>query len=162
MTIFGLSPWSLGCHFACFLLVLYLYTREPVTPQRWKAKQVWFCDANTGQLFLASSRHLGPIAAPSGNQPDGTVAGFRAHVYSYVLEPSESDLFVGFLERPLERKQDEVSARDMADESLWIKTRLIKRLEDEDWVRASSRKGKEILEAMSQPNRRGQTRMALP
>ena len=146
-----------GVSLGLLLLVLYVCTREPVTPQHWSAKQAWFYDVKAEGLFLASVRQVGPIEAPSGELEDGSPAGFRAHVYSYVLNPNEDELFVGFLERPLEGKEGEVSASDMADENLWSKTRLIKRLQDEDWVRASSRKGRDILDAMSRPNRKGQT-----
>ncbi len=138
-------------------LVVLLRSCESEPRQMWQVKQAWFYDVNTGKLFLESNDQVGPIEVPSGALDDGTPAGFRAHVYSYVLEPNQSELFVGFLECPVERKQDQVSSQDMENEIVWTKTRLIKRVEDEEWVRASSHKGQDLLESMSRPNAQGQT-----
>ncbi|MCP4449841.1 MAG: hypothetical protein GY809_00145 [Planctomycetes bacterium] len=47
-------------------------------------RKIWFHDENTKQLFKTSSKHPGPIKAPSGPLPNGSPAGLRAHVYSYI------------------------------------------------------------------------------
>jgi hypothetical protein len=122
-----------------------------------QAKMAWFHDMNTGKLFLARSKEAGPVPAPSGPTPDGQPAGFRAHVYSYVLDPRESDLFVGFLERPDDASGAKVSPADMKDLHQWSQDRLIKRIKDKEWVPAASPAGQAILEEMLRPNARGQT-----
>ena len=81
-----------------FVLIRVLWPARPAPVVQ--SRLAWFYDANTGRLFTGSFKQGGPIAAPSGPLPEGGPAGFRAHVYSYVLEPSEAELFVGFLERP--------------------------------------------------------------
>lgn len=65
------------------------------------------------------SRRPARSHAPSGPLPDGGHAGLRAHVYNYVLEPSESELFVGFLERPDPSAGAKATAKDMTDLQVW-------------------------------------------
>jgi len=119
-------------------------------------KTAWFYDVNTGKLFLAGYKQVGPIAAPSGPTPGGTLAGFRAHVYSYVLDPNESDLVVGFLEQPDPDAPRKASASDMRDIGRWAQSRLIRRVKDKQWVPAKSPEGRAIIEAMMEPNEKGQ------
>lgn len=122
-----------------------------------QAKTAWFYDINTGKLFEASPKKTGPIAAPSGPASNGGLAGFRAHVYSYVRNPNESELFVGFLEQPDPESESKCSASDMRELDRWTQSRLIRRPKDKDWVRASSPEGQAILEEMIRPNKKGQT-----
>ncbi len=140
------------------LVVVLLWVRRgaPATalPQ---GKMAWFCDTNTGELFLARRNKVGPVPAPSGPTADGEPAGFRAHVYSYVLEPNESDLFVGFLERPDDTGGVKVSPADTKDLQKWSQGRLLKRVKDEEWVPAAGPEGQAILQEMLRPNERGQT-----
>lgn len=117
----------------------------------------WFYDVNTGKLFVAGYKQVGPIAAPSGPTLRGELAGFRAHVYSYVLDPNEADLFVGFLERPDPAAHRRASASDMRDVDEWAQRRLIKRVKDKQWVQATSSEGQEILDELLNPNEKGQT-----
>lgn len=123
-------------------------------------RRAWFYDQNTQQLFEASSKKAGPIKAPSGPLPDGSPAGVRAHVYSHIPEPNESDLFIGFLEMPAPQaaKRSQIDAEaDTADS--WARNRMIKRPEDETWVPASGHRGREILSSLTRPNAEGQTPM---
>jgi hypothetical protein len=124
---------------------------------RVRAKTVWFYDVNTGKLFEGSPKNAGPVAAPSGPATNGEPAGFRAHVYSYVLDPNEAELFVGFLERPDPEAPTECSASDRSDWGKWIEGHLIRRPGDKKWVRAASPEGQAILKGQIQPNKRGQT-----
>jgi len=124
---------------------------------RAKPKTVWFYDANTGRLFTGSPKKAGPIAAPSGPAADGEPAGFRAHVYSYVRDPNEAQLFVGFLERPDPQARRKYSNADATDAGNWIQGHLIRRPKDNQWVPAASPEGQKILDEMTQPNKRGQT-----
>jgi hypothetical protein len=146
----GLSVILLG-------LVL-AWTRWPASGiSRKQGKTAWFCDVNTGKLFQGSSKQAGPIAAPSGPASNGEPAGFRAHVYSYVLDPNESKLFVGFMERPDPDAERKYSASDMSNFDKWIRGHLIRRPNDKQWVRAASPEGQAILKEQTQPNKRGQT-----
>jgi hypothetical protein len=145
--------------FSVVLLVVVLWWVRRAGPASSlpQGKMAWFHDTNTGELFLARSREVGPVPAPSGPTPDGEPAGFRAHVYSYVLDPNESELFVGFLERPDAASGVKVSPADMKDLDKWSQGRLIKRVKDKEWVPADSAEGQAILQEMLRPNERGQT-----
>lgn len=124
-----------------------------VSPQK-----AWFYDQNTGKVFENESGELGPIEAPSGPLPSGQPAGIRAHVYSYTLNPKESELFIGFLERPNPTDSHKVKLTlDMKDHRQWAQGRLIKRPDDEQWVSAESQEGYHIVRALVKPNELGQT-----
>ena len=144
--------------FSVLLVVVLLWVRRAgpasAPPQ---TRMAWFCDINTGRLFLVRSKEIGPVPAPSGPTPDGEPAGFRAYVYSYVLAPNESDLFVGFLERPDDASGIKVSPADMKDLHQWSQARLIKWVKDKAWVPAASPEGQAILQEMLRPNKQGQT-----
>jgi hypothetical protein len=124
---------------------------------RTQVKTVWFCDTNTGKLFIASPKKAGPIAAPSGPGADGEPAGFRARVYSYVRDPNQAQLFVGFLERPDPEAERKYSTADLRDFDRWTQGHLIRRLKDKRWVPAGGPEGQAILQETIKPNRRGQT-----
>jgi len=142
---------------ALVLLALVLTLRLGSGASRVQAKTAWFCDVNTGKLFQGNPKKTGPIPAPSGPTSSGEPAGFRAHVYSYVLEPNEAELFVGFLERPDPDAEGKCSASDVTEFDEWTQNRLIRRPRDKDWVRAASPEGQAILLELTQPNKRGQT-----
>jgi len=131
--------------------------RSTSTQRLEQGKTAWFYDANTGKLFVAGRKKIGPIAAPSGPAPGGEPAGFRAHAYSYTLEANESDLFVGFLERPDPAPGARRPTSDMSDMDKWAQGRLIKRVKDQQWVQATSREGQAILQELARPNEKGQT-----
>ncbi len=116
----------------------------------------WFYDVNAGKLFTAGFKQVGPIAAPSGPALGGGPAGFRAHVYSYVLDPNENDLVVGFLEQPDPDAPGKASVSDMRDMDRWAASRLIKRVKDKQWVRAMSPEGQTIIDELTTPNEKGQ------
>jgi hypothetical protein len=120
-------------------------------------KKAWFYDLNTGELFSASGKQIGPTEAPSGPLPEGGLAGFRAHVYSYVLEPNASERFVGFLEKPDPDTDIGQLASARADFAEWTRGRLIRRVDDDQWVSPTSPAGREIIENLTRPNRLGQT-----
>lgn len=149
---------GVACLSAVLLCLVVVWVLWPTASASFQSGgPVWFYDVNTGQLFVGRSKHGGPIPAPSGPLPDGGPAGFRAHVYSYVLEPNESELFVGFLERPDPGAGDSQSTSDMKDFNAWARSRLIKRVEDKQWVAATGPEGREILQGLLRPNRQGQT-----
>lgn len=137
--------------------VLVLVSRPASPPAFKEGSQAWFFDQNTQELFVGSSKYTGPLAAPSGPLPNGNPAGLRARVYSYELNPDESALFVGFLERPDPNAPFSASAADMTELTQWAQARLVKRVDDEKWVPATSPAGQAILQALTHPNDKGQT-----
>ncbi len=135
------------------LRALWPARQEPVLQSR----LAWFYDANTGRLFTDRFKKAGPIPAPSGPLSDGGHAGFRAHVYSYVLEPTESELFVGFLERPDPSAGAKATALDVTDFQAWAQGRLVKRVKDDQWVAATSAEGQKIVRDLLKPDAHGRT-----
>jgi hypothetical protein len=145
--------------FSVLLLGVVLLSAGRETPaRRYQGdKKAWFYDLNTGELFSASSKQTGPIEAPSGPLPNGGPAGLKAHVYSYVLDPNASEHFVGFLERPDPQADAKQLASDQSHFPEWARGRLIKRVDDETWVSPTSRRGRDIIQELTQPNDQGQT-----
>lgn len=144
---------------AMVLLAALTWSQRSPSVDPFKAgRKAWFYDQNTEQLFKASSKNPGPINAPSGPLPDGNPSGVRAHVYSYIPEPNEADLFIGFLETPAPERDKAGQIQTDADpEQSWAQNRLIKRPEDDTWVLASSVEGRKILSTLSLPNTEQQT-----
>jgi len=155
------NPLRIGVAVVLCVLVLALVfglASRPGPQQAFKqGRKAWFYDQNTEELFVGSSKKPGPIAAPSGPLPNGDPAGFRARVYSYVLNPRESELFVGFLERPDPDADANASDADLTDVPEWARAKLIRRVDDEQWVSASSPGGRKIVQRLTRPNEQGQT-----
>ncbi len=144
---------------ALLVVVLLLIGREAPARHYPTSKNAWFYDLNTGKLFVGSGRQTGPIEAPSGPLPNGEPAGLRAHVYSFVPAPKDSELFVGFLEKPDPQTNIGQLTFDLGAFEEWTRGRLIKCVGDEDWVSPTSVRGHEIIQGLTQPNREGQTPM---
>jgi hypothetical protein len=151
---------AVGVSLVAVLLLIWLVTwmlrPSQVIPFK-QGPKAWFYDLNSGKLFVGASHAIGPVAAPSGPLPDGRPAGVRAHVYSYVLNPKESDLFVGFLERPDPDAGLDRQGSGARGTPQWGQGKAIKRAQDKRWVSATSPEGREILKALTRPNERGQT-----
>ncbi|MFC1765619.1 hypothetical protein ACFL6U_26535 [Planctomycetota bacterium] len=118
---------------------------------------VWFYDLNTDKLFCAKRNKLGPIEVPTGPMPNGDLAGVRAHVYSYVVDPNEDDLFVGFLDKPDPDALGKRPTWKRTDFEKWTQYRVIRRVKDQQWVPAASESGQKIIRALTRPNAKGQT-----
>jgi hypothetical protein len=73
------------------------------------------------------------------------------------LDPNVSELFVGFLERPDPDSDTKAAASDIRDFDRWARSRLIRRVDDKQWVRVMSPEGQAILNEMTRPNKKGQT-----
>jgi len=149
---------AVACVSVFLLLVVLVLVRCPGSgPEYEEGREAWFYDMNTGELFTASSRKAGPIEAPSGPLPDGEPAAFRANVYSYVLDPNEAELFVGFLEKPNPDASSRKKAPDRSDFDEWAQATSIRRIDSNDWVPATSSAGEQIMAEMGRPNEKGQT-----
>ena len=145
-----------------FLLVLLFLSgvvrivrRAPSRPFR-ESKKVWFYDLNTGELFSASSKQVGPIEAPSGPRPNGEPAGYRAHVYSFLRDPNESERFVAFLEKPDPNANVKELNPDRSNVKEWARGRLIKRAGSDTWVAPTSPRGQQIMQQVTHPSAYGQ------
>lgn len=121
------------------------------------SKKAWFYDLNTGELFVASSKQIGPIEAPSGPLPNGEPAGLRAHVYSFRSDPNESERVVGFLEKPDPDADVKALASDPRNFQEWARGRLIRRVGGDTWVSPTSQRGRQIIQELTHPNSQGRT-----
>lgn len=132
-------------------------------PKVQEYKKGWFYDLNTGKLFVAKSKLIPPIEAPSGPLENGKPAGVKAYVFSYKYEPNESERFIGFLEAftPEARKNQTNSAKSSGENAAelikqWGEGRLIRKVEEEQWYAANSTEGRAIIENAFSPNEKGE------
>ena len=107
----------------------------PVVPH----SSEWYYDLNTDELFAAPEGLTPPIDAPSGASADGTAAGVRAHVFTYIEEPNESEYYIGFLE---------------TEEPGGVK--LIRRMRDPNWHPVESAQGRVIITEAFVPDANGE------
>ncbi len=135
----------------------------PKAPEIKEYKKAWFYDLNTSKLFVAKSKLIPPIEAPSGPLGNGKPAGVKAYVFSYTYEPNESERFIGFLETftPEAKKNKSKSAKSKDDSAAelikqWGEGRLVRRVEDEQWFAANSDEGRTIIEEAFLPNENGE------
>ena len=103
------------------------------------AEKQWYYDLKTGELFVAAKGWAVPTEGPSGPTANGEPAGVRACVLSFALEPSESERFIGFLEKPDPNATGTTGGK-------WSQGKLIRRVEDEQWFAAESPQGQAIIE----------------
>lgn len=115
----------------------------------------WFYDLNTGQLFAAKKSLIPPIEAPSGPLPNGNPAGILACVFSYTYEPNEAELIIGFLEMPDPNFNADCLNSRLSGGKRWGQGKLIRKVEDKQWVPANSKEGQAILEEFLRPNENG-------
>jgi len=134
------------------IAVILCFSRDG-TERIMPGDKAWFYDLNTGRLFTADAELVPPIQAPSGPLPDGRAAGVKAYVLSYAPEPAQSDRFIGFLETRRTGGGLE-SAGDGA--SKWASGKLIKRVEDANWVPAAGPQGRRIMAEAFIPNENGE------
>jgi hypothetical protein len=145
---------------ACVLLLVVITLLWPKGVAEVElGEKEWFYDLNTGKLFTAKKGLTPPIEAPSGPLPDGRPAGVRAYVLTYAYEPNESERFIGFLETTNPRGEDDStrsSHKYASGFGQWGKGKLIRRVEDEQWVPADSRLGQAIFQKAFIPNENGE------
>ncbi len=147
---------ALASGFILFLILVGLLS-GPSRPKVQESNKAWFYDLNTKTLFVGKASHDGPIKAPSGPLPNGRPAGIKAHVFTYVNEPKENDLVIGYLEMPdpnFAQKTDQLE--DMiAKRSDWGLGKLLRRVDDTEWVPANSSLGKLIMRQATKRDSRG-------
>jgi len=136
-----------ACVLLLLVVVVWLSWPEYV-PEVAEYKKEWYYDLNTSELFTAKKGLKPPIEAPSGSLPDGQPAGVRAYVLSYVDEPNEAERFIAFLEITDPNAANDVPDRPgpkLTPARRWGKGRLLRRLEDEQWVHGDSPYGQAIF-----------------
>ena len=142
-----------------FVIVIISLLSGPEIAEVREYEKSWYYDLNTGELFAARKGLVPPIEAPSGPLPEGSPAGVKAHVFTYVPEPNESELFVGFLETcdPNANINSSTSAMQKTHSAAsWGHGKLFRRVGDKKWVLGSSSEGRAILEEVLLPNEKGE------
>ncbi len=137
---------ALASGFILFLILISILS-GPSRPNVEVSKKAWFYDLNTAKLFKGKANQDGPIKAPSGPLPNGQPAGVKAHVFTYVNDPNENDLIIGYLEMPdpnFAQKTDSLETM-IAERSDWGLGKLLRRVDDKEWVPATSSLGKAIM-----------------
>lgn len=139
------------------LLVIVIRLLVPNRPVKIEDyEKSWFYDLNTGKLFAAKSELVPPIEAPSGPLSNGEPAGVLAYVFSYTSEPNESQRFIGFLEIPDPNFNPNSADSQLSGAKRWGQGKLIRKVEDKQWVSANSKEGQAILQEFFQPNEEGE------
>ena len=139
------------------MLVTAIACFWPYNPKRLKPQtKEWFYDLNTAKLFTADKTLIPPIETPSGPLPGGEPAGVKACVLTYATPPNQSNRFIGFLEKanPSAQPPGAIDANSGARQ--WGHARLIRRLEDSEWIEADSPEGRKILEEAFAPDPNGE------
>lgn len=142
-----------------FLLVVILQSGQQKVPELEESKKSWYYDLNTGKLFVAKIDLVVPIEAPSGPLPNGSPAGVRTYVFAYGYKANESERFIGFLERPdpnAEQHGSKSATISTYSAESWGRGKLIRRVDDEQWVPADSAEGIDILKEVLLPNESGE------
>ena len=155
---------TFGSFFILLVIVVSLAIPDRKTIPEKKYKKAWFYDLNTAELFIHKSNVSPPIEAPSGPMADGSAAGVRAYVFSYVTEPNEKERFIGFLETLSPQAKEHEAAFRESTEKITRQTiaefrsgSLIRTLDDPNWYRADSDKARSIFIKVFKPDDRGRT-----
>lgn len=159
---------AVSCSMLILLIViLCLIWAEPVIKYAVPEK-AWYYDLNTGKLFVSGAHQNPPIDAPSGQLPDSNQAGVLAYVYQSGSD-KDSKRFIAFLEKLTDEAQktrptklSPSEKRTKQEIQLWNKGRLIKRVDDEDWVFYESPQGRAILNEVAEEIQRSNLVLCYP
>jgi hypothetical protein len=146
--LWGICAASVGIF---ILTIIILAWPDNPRPDIDPGKKAWFYDQNTGKLFKAKDKQIGPIKAPSGYLPNGEPAGVRAYVYTYENEPNENELIIGYLEKP-----DPCAPQSDDVESILLKKgKLVRTVDDDEWISTSTKRGKIIINEVTTRDEKG-------
>ncbi len=140
---------------------------KPPAPAR-RVRTAWFYDLNTGELFTASADAIPPIDAPSGPlRVGGGPAGVRAYVFT-CGECDDASRFVGYIEtyspaasRQMRAARQRANSERRSIDFLLLdrearKGRLVKRVNDTQWVPAYGELGARIVTSVVRRCAQGQ------
>ena len=127
------------------VIVIFAVTKKKDIAKQDDYAKAYYYDLNTGQLFVGKKDLDTPIEAPSGRLANGQPAGVKAYVFSYDQNPEESERFIGFLEMKDARYTGGSGSNTGAK---WGEGKLIKRVEDKNWVTANSPEGRKIFDSV--------------
>ena len=156
-----------GSMLILLIVILCLIWPKPVTKYA-VPKKAWYYDLNTGELFVSDAHQNPPIDAPSGPLPDGNQAGVLAYVYQFDND-KDSERLIAFLEKLTDEAQrtrpTKLSPSEKRTEQeiqLWNRGRLIKRVNDEDWIFYESSQGQTILNEVAEGIQRSNLVLCYP
>ncbi|MFA5554452.1 MAG: hypothetical protein WCZ89_05085 [Phycisphaerae bacterium] len=134
--IFGIT---LICVFVFIVTAFGLLAGRNKRPRPASHNKVWFYDSNTGKLFAAAPKHSAAIE-------DSVV---RAYVFTYVNEPNENQLYIGYLTKPdLDSKSSD--SKDQSDKPFLVRT-----INDANWFSEDSPQGRQIIRTALQRDETG-------
>jgi len=148
---------SLSSVFILLLIIISMLGGES-RPVEEPTKKAWFYDLNTGELFADKADKQPPIDAPSGPTPEGMKAGVKANVFTYVNNPADSDLIIGYLEKPDPNAVDSpLGGNQMAIDGVGRFGRglLIRTIADANWYPADSSMGRRIITQATKRDKTG-------
>lgn len=138
------------------LVAIGISIPEKSVPVVKEYKKGWFYDTSSGELFIDKSDDFPFVDSNSDTSSHEKLKIVRAYVFSYVSEPNESEQFIGFLEIPDPNFKPESADPQLRGAKRWGQGKLIRRLDDEQWVPANSSEGQYILSVLFRPNENGQ------
>ena len=154
-----------GVCFLMLVLALIKISCRPRRPEVKPATKAWFYDLNTSELFADKADLDGPIDAPSGPLADGEPAGVRAYVFSYVDDPNEDEIMIGYMEKP-DPNAKPFSETDIDPKTVrrrqWGYGKLICTVEDANWAPATSHKGRWIVREATRRDEQGRIAVYWP
>jgi len=143
-----------------FLVVLIILLKPPTN--RPSVQMVWFYDLNRQSLFAAPDDQLPPIKAPSQGKKETELKGVRAYAFYYNDQEDKTKEFVGYLEnytKEARQAHEKLTSAQGNERAVLLgrinEGRLVRRLEDAEWVAAHSPKGLKVMREAMKPNEDG-------
>jgi len=119
----------------------WFWPREEVVPQ----KMAYFYDLNTNELIEVPAGTTGPVETDSGPYR-GMPAGVRANVYSCGPLMEDTEMFIGYLEVPLEAVPEDQRPPGMKiDPEVESTDFVIRRPTDDQWYNPDTEPGLAIF-----------------
>lgn len=135
-----------------FLIIILTLIWPSSRLKEFSPEKVWYYDLNTGELFAGKANQNPPIEAPSGSLADGNLAGVLAYVYCS-SQNEDAKKNIAFIEKLTDEakysRPNTLSPSDQRTQQeieVWNKGRLIKRIDDVQWVSYDSPEGKNLIQ----------------
>lgn len=137
---------TLICIFVFIVTAFGLLAGRNKKPKPVLSTKAWFYDSNTGELFAAAEKHSAAIE-------DSVV---RAYVFTYVNEPNENQLYIGYLTKP------DLNPKSASSKSQSEQPMLVRSVADANWFSADSPQGRDIIRKALQRDEQGRIPRYLP